>query len=99
MNAVDKQLTELEKAAALIATATVTIGVAGDKLADQQMAGSGPILEAITEALHDLGAIADWLSAHCQRQVVAESSDLQHEIVNLKLELDAANDGQTFRTW
>jgi hypothetical protein len=90
MSEVDKQLTELEKAGALIATATVTVGVAGDKLANLQMPGSGPILEAITETLHDLGAIADWLVCHCQRQAAAESSELAHEIVNLKLELAAA---------
>lgn len=83
------QLTNLQKATALISVATVTIGVAGDKLAAEQMPGTGPILERITEVLNDLGAIADWLVAYLP-DGSNECDQLRHEIVNLKLELDAA---------
>lgn len=56
------KLTNLQKATALLSVATVTIGVAGDKLAAEQVPGTGPILERITEVLNDLGAISDWLT-------------------------------------
>jgi ribosome modulation factor len=50
-------LQDIEKAAALIVTATVTLGVAGDKLS--AIDGSDPILKMLHSCLAELGRVSD----------------------------------------
>ena len=65
----DSELTQLEKAAALIAVATVTMGVAGDKIATfvENDKAFLPVLAAIRDCLDVMGAVSDQVTELLQQ--------------------------------
>lgn len=65
------ELNDVEKAGALVATATVTLGVAGDKLS--AIDGSEPILKMLHSCLAELGRVSDAVA------LMMEQSTCNHE--------------------
>ena len=65
------ELNDVEKAGALVATATVTLGVAGDKLL--AIDGSEPILKMLHSCLAELGRVSDAVA------LMMEQSTCNHE--------------------